>query len=361
MFNALAQLRFGVTEILSLIGLVQCVYVLVYMAFRAGSWPRAVLPFCYFLVLGLAFFTGFAENVFGDGVRFYHLIEWALWFLGPPLSVLLMIQIARITDMPLPRHYCVLLLLPAALVAGSLLAKTSPDCLALTGICPGLEDWLTLTGLLAGAISLFAMWSQRTLLTQLQSQPGGRDRYWLIISLVIANLFFLLTMLVSLTSLLTPAAAGVIRTIWGLGFVYLAGTSLFRIYPQAVKLAEKGGRGPASPDDQDLAKRIEDLLNLQKVYHEPAYNRVNLAKELDVSEAAVSRVINQHFGKTLPQLFNERRVADARRLLAETAAPIKTIAEEVGFNSIASFNRVFKDIAGISPGQYRIEAGKARE
>jgi AraC-like DNA-binding protein len=37
----------------------------------------------------------------------------------------------------------------------------------------------------------------------------------------------------------------------------------------------------------------------------------------------------------------------------ETDMPIKAIAEDVGFNSIASFNRVFRDILGQSPGQFR--------
>ena len=51
--------------------------------------------------------------------------------------------------------------------------------------------------------------------------------------------------------------------------------------------------------------------------------------------------------------MNERRVDDAKRLLVETDAAIKTIAEEVGFNSLPSFNRVFKDLTGYAPSIYR--------
>ena len=39
----------------------------------------------------------------------------------------------------------------------------------------------------------------------------------------------------------------------------------------------------------------------------------------------------------------------------ETQADIITISQEAGFNSIATFNRVFKEIAGVSPSQYRQE------
>jgi AraC-like DNA-binding protein len=169
-------------------------------------------------------------------------------------------------------------------------------------------------------------------------------------------------MLLGLTNALSLEDARVIRTIWGLGFVYLAGTSLFRIYPQAVRLIERAAvRSEFSADDKKIAERIENLLNLEKVYQEPTYNRVNLAKELGVSETIISRIINQHFGKTLPQLFNELRVADAKRLLLETDGAIKTIAEEVGFNSIASFNRVFKELENVSPGQFRALHTKNKE
>lgn len=355
MAEDLQSLQFTVPEILSLIGLVQCVYILVYMSFRAGGWKRAAIPFVYFLVLGLAFLSGFAERFLGALIPAYDRMIWALWFLGPPLSVLLMTQIARITELPGRRSLLVVALVPLAYVAALVLHRAVAST--------QLMDWLVLTGLLAGVISMVAIWWQRPVLAQLSTQPGGRDRYWLILSLVLVNLFFLATMLMGLTSLLTSEEETVIRTIWGLGFVYLAGTSLFRIYPQTVNLVERVHKTPVSTtlsrDEHKIAQRIEGLLIVEKIYHEPAYNRVSLAKELGVSETVVSRVINQHFGKTLPQLFSEKRIEDAKRLLVETDAAIKIIAEEVGFNSIASFNRVFRDIAGKSPGQYRDDMRRA--
>ncbi|MEM6781347.1 MAG: helix-turn-helix transcriptional regulator, partial [Pseudomonadota bacterium] len=63
--------------------------------------------------------------------------------------------------------------------------------------------------------------------------------------------------------------------------------------------------------------------------------------------------VNMHFGKSVPNLLNDERVKDAQMLLIETQAAIKIIAQEAGFNSIASFNRVFKDITGSSPSEFR--------
>ncbi|AEP09849.1 helix-turn-helix transcriptional regulator [Micavibrio aeruginosavorus] len=349
------SLKFTIPEILSLIGLVQCVYVLVYMAFRSGSWARAAIPFAYFFVLACAFLSGFATRFIGESIPHFTTIQWALWYMGPPLSVLLMIQIARMSELPRWFNFFVLLLVPVALGISVFAVSLDSECKPLDE-CATYADWLTVTGLLAGAISMAVMWAQRAMLQQMQTQPGGADRYWLVLMLVFTNLFFLATMLLGLTPVLGMDDAVVIRTIWGLGFVYLAGTSLFRIYPQALKLVARGeakGAGDLSGADRDLAQKIDQLLTMDKVYHEPTYGRAHLARELGVSETVISRVVNVHFGKTLPQILNERRVADAKILLRDTKAPVKTVAEEVGFNSIASFNRVFKEIEGVSPGQFR--------
>ena len=102
-----------------------------------------------------------------------------------------------------------------------------------------------------------------------------------------------------------------------------------------------------------MVDAVENLINLERIYHEPSYSRSDLAKELNVAEASVSRIINLHFKKSFPQVLNEYRVEDAKRLLLDTDASIAVVAEEVGFNSISSFNRVFKDLAGQSPSSYR--------
>ncbi len=351
MSGTLENLSFDVPEILSLIGLVQCVYILVYMSFRAGGWGRGALPFSYFLVLGLAFFVEFAGRFIAEAIPFYQIIDWGLWFMGPPLSVLLMIQIVRITEPPSIKHFRVLGLLPLAFILAGAVSRAIGDS--------AFYEWLTLAGILAGVASLMAMWGQRPVLANLITQPGGRDRYWLILTLVVANLCFLATMLLSLTPIVSEKQIMVMRSIWGLGFIYLAGTSLFRIYPQALRLVDRSVRpGELSEDEHKIAGKIENLLTLEKIYQEPTCNRVSLAKELGVSETMVSRIINQHFGKSLPQLLNDHRIQDAKRLLQETDAPVKTIAEEVGFNSIASFNRVFRDAENISPGQFREACGK---
>lgn len=347
------QMQFTFQEILSAIGMAQCVMILVYMVFRAGDLTRAVVPIAYFLVLGMAFFLDFSARPIGDVTPLWSVLQWLAWFSGPPLSVLLVIQIARLSEVPRLRDCAILLTIPAASGMAAALAVNDEACSfsGLLSLCGELPKWLVLSGLGAGGISLLTLWAMRGLLDGVSAQKNGRERYWLVLSLVVVNVLFLATMLASLSDLGSASDFVAVRTILGMGLAYLAGTSLFRIYPTAIRLvAEPQDLGP---EEAELARKIEKLINLDKVYHEPAYSRADLARELGAPEATVSRVINVHFRKSFPQLLNERRVEDAKRLLAQTDAPVRTVAEEVGFNSLATFNRVFKEMSGASPGTYR--------
>lgn len=345
------QLRFNIPEILSLIGLSQCVYVLVYMLFRAGDAKRAALPFLYFFVLGSAFLIDFGERFIGGAVPRYGELRWAVWFMGPPLSVLLVIQVAQISRLPRFYNYAVLLLAPFAYAAARLLAARTGECTVLPE-CGGYYSWLVVTGLAAGAFSMLLVWANRGVMEGLHAERGGKDRYWLILMLIAVNLFSLSAMLLGVSSILKMEDAWLVRSCLGIALVYLAGTSLFRIYPQAVSMVEPRSRS-MTPDESDLARKIESMIDLEKIYHEPGYNRADLARELKIPESVVSRVINLHFGKSLPQILNERRVEDAKRMLKETDAPVKVIAGEAGFNSMASFNRIFRDLMLMTPSDYR--------
>lgn len=347
------SLRFSIPEILSLLGVAQCVYLLVYMLFRSGSIKSVFLPGLYFLVLGIAFSFDFGRASVAPLIPGFDIWQWLFWFMGPPLSVLLIIQILQLPSIPALRNFWVLTLTPLAFFFSRLAVEFDPACFHWMS-CQVFRDWLVVSGLLAGLVSLLAIWGQRARLNALHNEKAGRDRYWLILTLVFMNLFFLGGMLAGLSPFVDQEHTILIRTIMGLGFVYIAGTSLFRIYPQAVLLIQRGEKKDlSSPGDDELAARIRELLDVQKIYQEAEANRATLARELNVPEATLSRVINLQFGKSVPQLINERRIEDAKQLLLQTDAAVKVIAEEVGFNSLASFNRVFREITGESPTAYR--------
>ena len=73
----LENLNFSLPEILSLIGLFQCVYLLVYIVMGMKNIAHAGLPFIYFLVLGAAFFFDMGERHIGSLSDYYYYLKIA--------------------------------------------------------------------------------------------------------------------------------------------------------------------------------------------------------------------------------------------------------------------------------------------
>lgn len=345
-------LRFSVPEILSLLGAAQCIYILVYMLLRSGRLSRGTLPAIYFMVLALAFLSDAAQRFWSPVLPLYSHLQWLFWFSGPPVSMLLVIQIARITSLPALKNYAILLAIPLAYAAALAMTHLDMECSRLFS-CPEMQEWLTLTGLIMGGLSILALWLRRELLDGLHLQKGGRNRFWLIIALIVLNVAFLGAMLGVSWGILTPVEGVLIRTVIGLAFVYVASTSLLRLYPQAMRISGEQQGGALTDEEIATALKIERLIHMEKVYQEPAYGRRDLAREVNLSEAALSRIVNKYFDKSVPQLLNEARIRESKILLEQTDAAVRVIAQESGFNSLASFNRVFKDTTGQSPSEYR--------
>ena len=61
-------------------------------------------------------------------------------------------------------------------------------------------------------------------------------------------------------------------------------------------------------------------------------------------------------GETFHHALNRRRIAAARDLLRGTALPIATVAAEVGIPEAKTFSRVFYEVEGVTPREYRSRA-----
>jgi ABC-type antimicrobial peptide transport system permease subunit/AraC-like DNA-binding protein len=93
-------------------------------------------------------------------------------------------------------------------------------------------------------------------------------------------------------------------------------------------------------------------------YQDPELSLGSLAEKLEMTTHELSRIINTVLKKSFNDFINEYRVQDAARKMHDPAYAHITllgIAYESGFNSQSSFNRIFKQITGKSPAEYKKE------
>lgn len=96
-------------------------------------------------------------------------------------------------------------------------------------------------------------------------------------------------------------------------------------------------------------------------YQDPDLTLTSLAEKLNLTTHALSRIINQGLKKSFSDFINEYRVAEVIRKMSDPAYDRITLigmAYDSGFNSKSTFNRIFKEITGVSPAEYKTNKDK---
>ena len=79
----------------------------------------------------------------------------------------------------------------------------------------------------------------------------------------------------------------------------------------------------------------------------------DIAALLGVTPTHLTRCCQTTCGRSAIELLQDRRIFEARRLLAETKLPVGRIGESLGFTSPAYFTRAFQHRTGTSPTVFR--------
>ncbi|GGG54562.1 helix-turn-helix transcriptional regulator [Paenibacillus radicis (ex Gao et al. 2016)] len=114
---------------------------------------------------------------------------------------------------------------------------------------------------------------------------------------------------------------------------------------------------PYSPEETikrlEKQRRLEDVLKYIEQHYE---SDITLTSAADVSGYSVhyfSRFFKEATDKNFVDYVNEFRITEAMQQLKDGDASVTDIAFKVGFNSIETFNRVFKKLNGCTPTVYR--------
>lgn len=106
---------------------------------------------------------------------------------------------------------------------------------------------------------------------------------------------------------------------------------------------------PASAD----RGRIDRVLDHIHGHYAEPITIAHLADIAALSPSGLHRTFLRHTRQTVSQYLIRLRIGRACALLSSGAMPIGVIAGEVGYDSLANFNRQFKALKGTTPRQYR--------
>jgi AraC-like DNA-binding protein len=129
----------------------------------------------------------------------------------------------------------------------------------------------------------------------------------------------------------------------------------FSFSPKTIGIPEASDHLEAKTVSKADIETVNHLMEVEKAYLNPELNLSDLAKLANMTRGQLSETINSGFDKNFNDFVNGYRVNAFKNMLKENKQQhlsLLGIALECGFNSKATFNRVFKKLTSYSPTEY---------
>jgi AraC-like DNA-binding protein len=129
----------------------------------------------------------------------------------------------------------------------------------------------------------------------------------------------------------------------------------FSFSPQRISIPDNEEKDFTKTISDEEIEKVKFLMDVEKAYLNPELNLSDLAKQANMSRGQLSEIINTSFEKNFNDFVNMYRVEAFKKMLKEEKhkqLSLLGLAYNCGFNSKATFNRVFKKITNFSPSEY---------
>jgi AraC-like DNA-binding protein len=147
-------------------------------------------------------------------------------------------------------------------------------------------------------------------------------------------------------------AYGITLSIFRLGFSIAPNKPVAKIAEKSESVVEGTGL---------IEQKLTELMNDKKFYLTSGITIGALAEELGEPEYKVRRVINGKLGfRNFNQYINSMRVKDAEIKLQSSDLSVVNIAKELGYVSLSSFNKAFREINQWTPSEFRAKNNNVR-
>ncbi len=124
------------------------------------------------------------------------------------------------------------------------------------------------------------------------------------------------------------------------------------IFQQILKELEQNRKKKKTEHhDTSMLEKIEQFI--QENYDNCSFSIQEMANSLDMNSSSMSQYFKNKKNITILDYTTELRIQKAKKLLTTSTMPLDIVAEEVGYYNTNSFIRRFKQVVGITPGEYR--------
>lgn len=103
------------------------------------------------------------------------------------------------------------------------------------------------------------------------------------------------------------------------------------------------------PNNPKLAK----VFRFIEAHYHQSISLNDVAQTAGYSPAYLTNLVQSQTGRTVKQWITERRMAEARKLLVNTAQSVSQVAESVGYTDVSYFIRQFRQFHNTSPQVWR--------
>lgn len=98
---------------------------------------------------------------------------------------------------------------------------------------------------------------------------------------------------------------------------------------------------------------IKRAINYIREHYQEGLTQEEVAAVLDITPEYLSTLFNREMEINFSMFLKQFRISHAKRMLKGTDRKVYEIANAVGYSDPKYFQRVFKEVVGVSPGEYR--------
>ncbi len=219
---------------------------------------------------------------------------------------------------------------------------------------PGSPTWLQILKAIIAAVAIVVIWHGRD-----SDLVEMRAKLRTLFILVLAVETLIIISLEAVTHFNPPLVIDTITQASILVFTLLVNFFFARLNPEGklMRTAVPASTKTGASDDPVITELL-DRMRGERLYADHDLRVGTLAQMMNIPEYRLRQKINQELGyRNFNQFVNHYRIEEAGvKLREDQRSPVLTIALDVGFRSISSFNSAFQAHFGLSPTKYRAEA-----